>query len=100
MIIITVYKNNKNIFTKLKLIGHSDNSLCCNIVSSITYGVLNAIKNLNYKIKINKTNEKIVLKSIENNNDNQILFSIFLNQLETVKTKYLNKIKITYLNIN
>lgn len=106
MINILIKKTKDNSFKEIEIAGHvTKEKLVCAGISAVVYGFINALEEINknndYKILVNNfaKNNKIKINVLNITKTSNLLFKVFVIQLNTVKYSYNDKIQIKEQNV-
>jgi uncharacterized protein len=98
-------KNDFDFVEEISFSGHANydkigKDIICASISSIIFGILNAIENMEKEnINIDKTKKRIKIKVLKNNQNLKVIFLTLYYQLKTIEDKYKNNLKINLLFI-
>ena len=99
MIIIRVTENKEGLLTKFVVSGHSGSAehghdLVCSAISSITFGLANAVDELIQESEIEIDENKITISIPHPNKNTEFVMRTGLIQLNTVEESYSQYVKI------
>lgn len=94
-----VYSNNKEHYTYLSVNGHAESDdygkdLICASVSSIMFGLMNALDQTNEDVEIKELNNHIEINNHSNSDLIDNYFELVLIQLKTIEESYGEFIKV------